>query len=83
MNSKNANIASIVSELEDIHVRLVCGTDMMVALQEAMSAGTLTPQTTKNALWGVFDYIDLLVKEMGKQVDVAGDTILEARKGAA
>ena len=83
MNSKNANIASIVSELEDIHVRLVCGTDMMVALQEAMSAGTLTPQTTKNALWGVFDYIDLLVKEMGKQVDVAGAAILEARKGAA
>lgn len=83
MNSKNANIASIVSELEDIHVRLVCGTDMMVALQEAMSAGTLTPQTAKNALWGVFDYIDLLVKEMGKQVDAAGDALLEARKGAA
>lgn len=83
MNSKNANIASIVSELEDIHVRLVCGTDMMVALQEAMSAGTLTHQTAKNALWGVFDYIDLFVKEMGKQVDAAGDALLEARKGAA
>lgn len=83
MNSNNTNIASIVSELEDVHVRLVCGTDMMVALQEAMSTGTLTPKTTKNALWGVFDYIDLLVKEMGKQVDAAGDALLEARKGAA
>lgn len=83
MNSNSTNIASIVSELEDIHVRLVCGTDMMVALQEAMSTGTLTPQTTKNAMWGIFDYIDLLVKEMGKQVGNAGDALLEARKGAA
>lgn len=83
MNSNSTNIASIVSELEDIHVRLVCGTDMMVALQEAMSTGTLTPQTTKNAMWGIFDYIYLLVKEMGKQVGNAGDALLEERKGAA
>lgn len=83
MNSNNTNIASIVSELEDVHVRLVCGTDMMVALHEAMDKDTLTPKTAKNALWGLFDYIDLLVKEMGKQVDAAGDALLEARKGAA
>ena len=74
------NINHIVSELEDIQVRLTCGNDMMFALHTAMETGTLTPETTRNAFWGIADYIDSLVKNMGKRVSEANEALVAAAK---
>ncbi len=75
------NMAHIVSEMEDTCVRLRCGSDMLVTLHTAMGEGTLTPETARNSLWGIFDYIETNVTSMAKFVDLAGDELLEARKG--
>lgn len=74
------NMAHIVSEMEDTCVRLRCGSDMLVTLHTALEEGTLTPETVRNSLWGIFDYIESNVTSMAKFVDLAGDELLEARK---
>lgn len=75
------NMAHIVSEMEDACVRLRCGSDMLVTLHTAMEEGTLTPETVRSSLWGIFDYIETNVTSMAKFVDLAGENLMETRKG--
>ena len=75
------NMAHIVSEMEDTCVRLRCGSDMLVTLHTAMEEGTLTPETVRNSLWGIFDYIETNVTSQINELSHAGDELMEARKG--
>ena len=79
--NEDKSLAHIISELEDIQVRLTCGVDMMVALHTAMEEGSLTPSTARNSLWGIFDYMETLVREMGNRVGDAGDALTAQASG--
>ena len=58
-----------IRELDDIQTRITCGIDMVGAVQELMEAGPSTPESCTAALFGAWDYLRMLNKELAETID--------------
>lgn len=58
-------------EMDDICFRLSCGVGMVMAVHECIEHGDLKSESYSDALFGAYDYLSDLVKEMRNTLDSA------------
>lgn len=58
-------------EMDDICFRLSCGVGMVAAVHECIEHGDLKSESYSDALFGAYDYLSDLVKEMRNTLDSA------------
>lgn len=68
---------SLLCEMDDICLRLSCGVCMLVAVHECIEHGDLKRESYSDALFGTYNYLSDLVKEMRSVID---SSLSEAKK---
>ena len=66
-------------DLDDIQFRMECGVGILEALHECVEHGELEAQSYADALFGAYDYLSGLTREMRTAVD----DLFSERKAAA
>ena len=66
-----------LGEMDDICFRLSCGVGMVMAVHECIERGDLKSESYSDALFGAYDYLSNLVKEMRGVID---SSLAEARE---
>lgn len=58
-----------LSDMDDLQFRVECGVNMISALHECIEHGDFQPRNYANALYGAWDYLDSLSREMRNRID--------------
>ena len=66
-----------LSDMDDLQFRVKCGVNMISALHECNEHGDFQPRSYADALYGAWDYLDSLSREMRSHIDAV---YLENRK---
>ena len=59
-----------LADLDDLHFRLSCGVGLIGAVHECIEHGAFKSEAYVDALFGAYDYLDDLVKQMKEVIDL-------------
>lgn len=57
-------------EIEDLQFRMSCAIRLLGVIQEDMETGSVAVEYHSELAFGVYDYLDMLNREMRKQIEI-------------